>query len=119
MPDPVAWKAVEKGWHVFDREGEQVGTVFEIAGDTEHDIFDGFGIKTTRFGRVKYVPAEIVASIAESCELLAPPIRVTGADVPTPFSPPLERHTLPDTQRIAAAVRRVVKGGQASMAATA
>jgi hypothetical protein len=64
MPDPVAWKAVEKGWHVFDREGEQVGTVFEIAGDTEHDIFDGFGIKTTRFGRVKYVPAEIVASIA-------------------------------------------------------
>jgi hypothetical protein len=64
MPDPVAWKAVEKGWHVFDRKGEEVGTVSEIAGDTEHDIFDGFGIKTTRFGRVKYIPAEVVASIA-------------------------------------------------------
>jgi hypothetical protein len=64
MPDPVAWKAVEKGWPVYDREGGQVGTVHEIAGDEEHDIFDGFGIKTSTFGHVKYVPAESVASIA-------------------------------------------------------
>ncbi|HUJ55209.1 MAG TPA: PRC-barrel domain-containing protein [Gaiellaceae bacterium] len=64
MPDPVSWKAVEKGWAVYDREGEQVGTVHEIAGDTEHDIFDGFGVKTGTLGPVKYVPAEIVASIA-------------------------------------------------------
>jgi uncharacterized protein YrrD len=64
MPDPVAWKAVEKGWTVYDREGEEVGTVHEIAGDEEHDIFDGFGIKTGTFSGVKYVPAEIVESIA-------------------------------------------------------
>jgi uncharacterized protein YrrD len=64
MPDPVAWKAVEKGWPVYDREGEQVGTVHEIAGDEEADIFDGFGIKTSALGHVKYVPSEIVASIA-------------------------------------------------------
>ncbi len=64
MPDPVAWKVVEKGWPVYDRDGEQVGTVHEIAGDTEHDIFDGFAIKTGRVGSAKYVPAEIVASIA-------------------------------------------------------
>ncbi|HEX5172968.1 MAG TPA: PRC-barrel domain-containing protein [Gaiellaceae bacterium] len=63
MPDPVAWKAVEKGWAVYDREGEQVGTVAEIAGDEEADIFDGFGIKTGTFSGVKYVPAEIVESI--------------------------------------------------------
>ncbi len=30
----------------------------------EHDIFDGFAIKTGRFGVAKYVPAEIVGSIA-------------------------------------------------------
>jgi len=64
MPDPVAWKAVEKGWAVYDREGNEVGTVDEIAGDEDADIFDGFGIKTRTFGTVKYVPAEIVGSIA-------------------------------------------------------
>jgi uncharacterized protein YrrD len=64
MPDPVSWKAVEKGWTVYDRDGEQVGTVDDIAGDEEADIWDGFGIKTGTFGPVKYVPAEIVDSIA-------------------------------------------------------
>ncbi|HKD93686.1 MAG TPA: PRC-barrel domain-containing protein [Gaiellaceae bacterium] len=76
MPDPVAWKAVERGWPVYDRDGQQVGTVQEIAGDEEADIFDGFGVKTgTR--TVKYVPAEIVGSIAVG------EIRLTiaGADV--------------------------------------
>ncbi|HEY2073874.1 MAG TPA: hypothetical protein VGG88_09905 [Gaiellaceae bacterium] len=65
MPDPVAWKAVEKGWAVVDRDGEQVGTIHEIAGDEEADIFDGFGIKTHVLGPEKYVPAEIVAGIVE------------------------------------------------------
>ena len=60
MPDPVAWKAVEKGWAVYDRDGEEIGKVEEIAGDEEADIFDGFGIKTGTFGSTKYVPAEIV-----------------------------------------------------------
>ncbi len=64
MADPVSWKVVERGWAVYDREGEQVGTVHELAGDSEHDIFDGFAIKTARFGAAKYVPAEIVASIS-------------------------------------------------------
>lgn len=65
MPDPISWKGVEKGWAVYDREGEQVGTVHEIAGDEEADIFDGFGIKTGGpLSAVKYVPAEIVESIA-------------------------------------------------------
>jgi hypothetical protein len=66
MPDPVSWKAVEKGWAVYDRDGEQVGTIHEIAGDEDADIFDGFGVKTRMLGPVKYVPAEIVDGIAES-----------------------------------------------------
>ncbi|HEY2543702.1 MAG TPA: hypothetical protein VGH92_11705 [Gaiellaceae bacterium] len=65
MPDPVSWKAVEKGWAVFDRDGEKVGSIHEIAGDETADIFDGFGVKTGTLGPVKYVPAEIVDSIAE------------------------------------------------------
>jgi len=65
MPDPVSWKAVEKGWAVYDRDGKQVGTLHEIAGDEEADIFDGFGVKTGLVGGVKYVPAELVDGIAE------------------------------------------------------
>jgi hypothetical protein len=64
MPDPIAWKAVEKGWAVYDRDGAEVGKIEEIAGDTDADIFDGFGIKADGHGHVKYVPAEIVAGIA-------------------------------------------------------
>lgn len=65
MPDPVSWKVVEKGWPVYDREGAEVGTVHQIAGDEEADIFDGFAVKTGTFGAAKYVPAEGVESIAE------------------------------------------------------
>jgi hypothetical protein len=77
MPDPVAWKAVEQGWAVYDRDGEEVGKLEEIAGDEEADIFDGFAIKTNAPGAVKYVPAEIVASIAVGEVRLT----IAGADV--------------------------------------
>jgi len=77
MPDPVAWKAVERGWAVYDREGDQVGTVEEIAGDENADIFDGFGIKTGTLGGVKYVPAELVESIAVG-EIR---LKIPGSDV--------------------------------------
>jgi len=52
--------------------------------------------------------SEIVATAAESCNLLAPAVRVTGADVPMPFSPPLERHAVPDRERVRAAIRQVL-----------
>ena len=77
MADPVAWKAVEKGWAVYDHDGQEVGKVEEIAGDEEADIFDGFGIKTGTFGPVKYVPAEIVDSIAVG-EIR---LKISGAEV--------------------------------------
>jgi hypothetical protein len=79
MPDPISWKAVESGWAVYDRDDEQVGTVHEIAGDEEADIFDGFGVKTSALGTVKYVPAEIVASIAVGEVRLT----ITGDEVAT------------------------------------
>ncbi len=63
MADPVAWLVIEKGWPVYEADGEQVGVVYEIAGDENHDIFDGLGIKESRLGHVKYVPAEIVGLI--------------------------------------------------------
>ena len=65
MPDPVSWIAVEKGWAVYDSEGAHIGSVHSTAGDRMADIFDGFGVKPHELERVKYAPAEIVASIVE------------------------------------------------------
>ena len=55
------------------------------------------------------VAAEIMAVVTENSfgDLVAPPARVTTADVPIPFSPPLERYVEPTTDKIVAAVRAV------------
>lgn len=65
MPDPVAWTVVEHGWHVFDAEGQEIGTVHEITGDPEADIFDGLTIHSGLLSRPRYVPSENVAEIRE------------------------------------------------------
>jgi len=65
MADPVAWTVVERGWLVYDADGNEVGKVHEIAGDENHDIFDGLSVKESTFGHDKYVPAEVVDRIEE------------------------------------------------------
>jgi 2-oxoisovalerate dehydrogenase E1 component len=60
------------------------------------------GPRTSGFG------AEIVATLAETCELRAAPVRVAGANVPTPFSPALEQLTLPSADEVITAARRVL-----------
>jgi acetoin:2,6-dichlorophenolindophenol oxidoreductase subunit beta len=53
--------------------------------------------------------AEIVATAAEEMALVAPPKRVTRADVPIPFAVELELAALPSRQQLEAAVRQVVR----------
>jgi pyruvate/2-oxoglutarate/acetoin dehydrogenase E1 component len=57
--------------------------------------------------------AEIIALVATDKSLLAKlksaPIRVSGLDVPIPFSPPLEKFVIPDKTKILAAVKAVMK----------
>ncbi|WP_431805024.1 alpha-ketoacid dehydrogenase subunit beta [Microbacterium sp. bgisy203] len=55
------------------------------------------------------VGAEVIASITEQCfhHLEAPPVRVTGHDIPYPPAK-LERHHVPDLDRILDAVDRVL-----------
>jgi uncharacterized protein YrrD len=65
VPDPVAWIMIEPGWKVFDAEGEEIGTVHEITGDENADIFDGLTIKQGILSKDKYVPSEHVAQILE------------------------------------------------------
>lgn len=64
--------------------------------------------------------AELVASITEQCfeYLEAPPMRVTGHDIPYPPSK-LEKHHVPDLDRILHAVDRVLDRGTGAGAAAA
>jgi pyruvate/2-oxoglutarate/acetoin dehydrogenase E1 component len=59
------------------------------------------------------IGSEIAAVVAEQGFglLRAPIVRVTRAQVPVPYSPPLEAAITPDANKIAAAVRKVTKKG--------
>jgi pyruvate dehydrogenase E1 component beta subunit len=62
-----------------------------------------------RCGFASWVAA-VVAD--EAFEYLDAPVkRVTTPNVPIPFSPPLEKHVLPNTEKIVKAVRAVVRKG--------
>jgi uncharacterized protein YrrD len=65
VPDPVAWKVVERGWKVYDAAGEELGHVDEVLGDPEADIFDGLNVSEGLFRGRRYVPAEQVGPIYE------------------------------------------------------
>ena len=64
-PDPVSWLVVEQGWEVVDREGEQVGKVEEVVGDSSADIFSGLTVGTGLLHKGRFVPAELVAEIVD------------------------------------------------------
>jgi hypothetical protein len=63
--DPVSWLLIEHGWEVVDRDGGRVGTVHEVLGDYQRDIFDGLAVTTRLLGTPRYVAAERVANIRE------------------------------------------------------
>jgi pyruvate dehydrogenase E1 component beta subunit len=74
-------------------------------------------VVTHEAAREAGVGAELVASITEQCfeYLEAPPARVTGHDIPYPPSK-LEKHHVPDLDRILHAVDRVLERGAAAPA---
>jgi hypothetical protein len=63
--DPVSWLVIEPGWKVVDAQGEEVGSVDEVVGDSSNDIFNGLSISLSLLGRPRYVPSEQVAVITE------------------------------------------------------
>lgn len=75
MADPVSWFLIEPGWEVVDAMGVEVGTISEVRGDEENDIFDGLVVD----GR--YVPSEVVGPIVEGrIELTVPAAQVAELD---------------------------------------
>lgn len=65
MGDPVSWFVVEQGWEVVGANGESLGEVHEIVGDTGDDIFNGLAVNIGLLRHTKYVPAEKVGEIEE------------------------------------------------------
>jgi len=63
--DPVSWFVIEPGWKVVDAEGEDVGSVDEVVGDSGDDIFNGLSVSTGLLGRPVYVPSEQVGQITQ------------------------------------------------------
>jgi hypothetical protein len=63
--DPVSWFIIEPGWKVVDAEGQEVGSVDEVAGDSSNDIFNGLSISISLLGKPRYVPSEQVGTITE------------------------------------------------------
>lgn len=63
----VSWKVVERGWDVVAADGEKAGTVHEVLGDANADIFNGLAVSPGLLRGSRYVPSERVARIVEGC----------------------------------------------------
>jgi hypothetical protein len=63
MADPVSWLQIEQGWKVVASDGAAVGTVAQVAGDKQSDIFDGLAVASKDPDQVRYAPGEIVGTI--------------------------------------------------------
>jgi len=65
VADPVSWFVIERGWEVVGSDGDKLGTVEEVLGDSSLDIFDGLSVGAGLLGKPRYVPAELVEEIVE------------------------------------------------------
>lgn len=63
MADPVSWLQIEQGWSVVASDGVAVGTVAQVEGDKQSDIFDGLAVESGQHAQLRYVRAEQVGTI--------------------------------------------------------
>ena len=93
--DPVSWLQIEPGWSVVIADGEALGTVAQVAGSKEDDIFDGLAVQIPGSTGLVYVPGEVVATIyPERIELRIAAAQAAGLS-PYTEAPPQQALTLP------------------------
>ena len=61
--DPVSWLLIERGWTVYDANGEKVGKVKEVLADEQADIFHGVLVDRGLLGPDEEVVADRIAEI--------------------------------------------------------
>jgi len=65
LGDQVSWTVIEPGWRVVAADGNEVGKVHEVLGDSGVDIFNGLAVSPGLLRHSRYVPAERVRRIEE------------------------------------------------------
>jgi hypothetical protein len=109
MTDPVSWLQIAQGWNVVSSDGVIVGTVAQVEGDKQSDIFDGLAVESKEPTRIRYVPGEQVGSIYPGEVNLK--IAFTDVGVLEPFrAPPPETKWLPGKAPLATRFSNWLRG---------
>jgi hypothetical protein len=84
MADPVSWLQISQGWNVVTSDSVILGTVAQVEGDQQSDIFDGLAVESRRPTQIRCVPGEQVGAIYPGEVTL----KIASADIGTlePFS---------------------------------
>ncbi len=109
MRDPVSWLQIEQGWDVVTSDGVAVGTVAQVEGDKQSDIFDGLAVASRQPTQIRYVPGEQVGAIFPGEVTLK--IASADTDMLEPFeaSPP-ETKWLPGKEPFAMRMSKWLRG---------
>jgi len=75
--DPIAWRGVTQDTPVITSEGERVGTLSDMLGSDQEDIFHGIVVHLGRFGHHVFVPADQVTLMTRSSVQVA----LTSAEI--------------------------------------
>jgi hypothetical protein len=65
MAEPFSGFLIEQHWKVVGADGQEIGKVEEVVGDSSADIFSGLTVGTGLVHKAHFVPAELVAEIVE------------------------------------------------------
>lgn len=111
MSDPVSWLQIEQGWNVIASDGAVVGSVAQVEGDKQSDIFDGLAVESAQSQEIRYVPGEQVGAIHPGEVTL----KIASADLGelAPFhAPPPETTWRPGKQPLAARLSKWLGGSR-------
>lgn len=63
---PVSWLTIRAETPVFSSDGEEVGTVHEVLGSEQDDIFHGIVVRSGLLGKDSVVPAPQIGAMTDS-----------------------------------------------------
>jgi sporulation protein YlmC with PRC-barrel domain len=109
MADPVSWLQILQGWNVVTSDGVILGTVAQVEGDKQSDIFDGLAVASRHPTQIRYVAGEQVGAIYPGEVNL----KIASADIRTlePFqAPPPETNWLPGKPPLATRMSTWLRG---------
>ena len=104
----MSWLQIQQGWNVVTSDGVGVGTVAQVEGDKQGDIFDGLAVES-QAKQVLYVPGEQVGPIYPGEVTLT--IAADAIGTLEPFqAPPPQTAWLPGKAPLAERVSRWIRG---------